>query len=147
MELKTGPLTEDGILSQVEIAAVQVEFMVAPSCGRAGSVQKSRRGKPSIDINVKLVEDTISFRGSRVLEALYHAIAQRLQRVPRVRADGPRHLGVIRDDYRVRKKKKGQYRLSLAHRACLGGGGVIVVVFHLPCTLFLFSSSPVGKGV
>ena len=45
------------------------------------------------------------------LEAVHHAVAQWLERTPHVRADGPRHLGIIGDDYRVCNHKK---KISIA---------------------------------
>ena len=51
------------------------------------------------------------------LEAVHYAVAQWLERTPRVRADGPRHLGIIGDDYRVcnHKEKKNQRRVYVPH--------------------------------
>ena len=65
---------------------------------------------------------------THALEAVHHALAQRLERTPRVRADGPRHLGVIGDDYRIYKKIKVisvvSLRSSPPHLSfCLHTGG------------------------
>ena len=47
------------------------------------------------------------------LEAAHDAFAQRLERVPFFRADGPRHLGVIRNDCKcVYIHKNDQYPLA-----------------------------------
>ena len=63
------------------------------------------------------------------LEAVHHAVAQWFERTPRVRSDGPRHLGIIGDDYRIcnhKKKKKSASCVRSSLLSCVfhAGGDV-----------------------
>jgi hypothetical protein len=94
-----GNLTEDGILVQIEVTFAQVDFVTTPRRACAGSgkkKKKQREGKGGVCKRApvtSLAEDTHTrsrHRGSsRALETADHALAQRFERAPRIRTDGP----------------------------------------------------------